>query len=84
MTGQYKQKSINKVYWSRSCAFDLSSKRLESKKLWSRYEKFSFVLFAWLWGAMIIFTAVLHFYSYNLTTSTSSTSGTHQSFHEIK
>lgn len=84
MNGQCKQNIKNKINWSRSCAFNISNKRLESKKSWSRYEIFSFVLFAWLWGAMIIFTAALHFYSYDLTTSTSSTSGTHQSFHEIK
>lgn len=49
---------------------------------WSKYETFSLRIVLLLSGMMLLITAGLHFYNYNLETLSSSTSGSHSDFYK--
>lgn len=53
-------------------------------RFWSHYERLIFVLLGWMWVALLSITLLLHVGNYGLETKTSSTSGTHSDFYDLK
>lgn len=57
---------------------------IAQSRSWSHYERLTFVLLGWMWVALLGITLALHIGNYGLETRTSSTSGTHMEFYDLK